>query len=144
MASSEPPTTHQSYLQYLSSPHWQETRRAYYAAHPRAHCLICKAKPPEASLDLHHLNYRHLGFEETQRQGVDLVALCRPHHELAHQYLQAARSGGNTWVTPGSILKRFKASILELAPPPSHEFWVADAKKVARIRRRFRFNHPRK
>jgi hypothetical protein len=45
--------------------------------------MVCKE--PNFDVELHHTTYDRLGCEKL----TDLVPLCREHHELVHQYLDA-------------------------------------------------------
>jgi len=64
------------YLAYLKSPEWRQIRNA---ALKRAHfcCEICGSK---RQLQVHHLNYEHLGHEWDS----DLQVCCVGCHERAH------------------------------------------------------------
>lgn len=80
------------YQRYLASEQWRLVRRNWDALHrelnegapPR--CAICDVGWKLASDDLHHLTYESLG-DETY---LDLMAMCRPCHELLHQWLDAS------------------------------------------------------
>lgn len=84
--------TRRNYQRYMASEQWQLVRRNWDALHrmlnegqpPR--CAICDAEWRLAHDDLHHLTYDQLGDETYP----DLMALCRPCHELLHQWLDAS------------------------------------------------------
>lgn len=66
---------YKSYREYLRSPHWLDTRRAYYASELPQRCMC-----GEADIDLHHMTYERIGSEEL----TDLVPLCRRCHQMVH------------------------------------------------------------
>ena len=79
------------WLAYLSSPQWYARRDRYRYRHPNAACLACGAK----RYDLHHVDHARSftkagAFRGAERDS-DLVPLCRPHHDLAHQYWASKR-----------------------------------------------------
>lgn len=69
-----------TYLAYLRSERWAETRARYRRSRMPQTCRICGA----ATVDLHHRSYRRVGRERLQ----DLVPLCRDHHSALHELLR--------------------------------------------------------
>lgn len=69
----------QAYTEYFRSPHWRATRQRML---DRAGglCRRCRRRFKPSALDVHHLNYRHLGAERER----DLEVLCRECHQVEH------------------------------------------------------------
>ncbi len=114
-----------SYQAYLDSPYWQELKRLYYAAHPKARCVICKSRE---NLDLHHETYEHLGREDFTHKSTyrrDLVTLCRKHHALVHEYYKSARASGYPWVILKRIIGQHKKRLKKDLPPPGQDWYDA-------------------
>lgn len=66
-----------SYVDYLKTFHWTETRNACVDACGGV-CLGCRKKGKK--LQVHHLHYNTIGNEDK----CDLKPLCRQCHEIAH------------------------------------------------------------
>ena len=68
-----------SYGEYLSSDHWADLRRRFFAESTRAKrgCAGCRMGRP---LQLHHRTYKRLGAEHLS----DLDLLCRECHVALH------------------------------------------------------------
>lgn len=64
------------YKEYLGSSHWRETKR-YLKVIKKKKCFICGTR---RLLNVHHLHYRTLGYED----GDELMWLCRSHHKEVH------------------------------------------------------------
>jgi hypothetical protein len=65
------------YADYVQSRAWARRRKWWFREHRRRAgaepvCVVCG----DPEVDLHHLDYAHLGRE----QYGDLVAVCRTHH----------------------------------------------------------------
>jgi hypothetical protein len=68
------------YRHYIGSARWRHKCRRYYFWYGRT----CKWPGCHArSAALHHLTYRHLGWERMR----ELAGLCRPHHRQIHAYI---------------------------------------------------------
>ena len=65
------------YAHYLTSPHWQKLKKAFWKANKRA-CATCGH---EKGLNIHHKTYVRLGCERL----TDLVALCAVCHRDTHE-----------------------------------------------------------
>ena len=65
-----------AYIFYLRSEDWKE-RRKELMAEAEGLCSECGGKATQ----LHHLNYKNLGFEIL---GADVVALCSSCHKEIH------------------------------------------------------------
>lgn len=72
-----------NYVEYLSSPHWRDFRRRYYAKMGKPPCSVCFNA--FVATELHHRNYNRLGRERFR----DVVALCRSCHEKTHAFARA-------------------------------------------------------
>jgi 5-methylcytosine-specific restriction endonuclease McrA len=78
-----------SYIEYLQTPHWKETRAAAIAR-AGGRCALC---PREAdgserfSLEVHHRDYSRLGEELPE----DLVVLCSDCHQAYEVGRQACQ-----------------------------------------------------
>lgn len=71
------------YVENLRSPAWHEKRRKLIRSNPDAYCYCCGIlHSPATPLDLHHLTYERLGHELPE----DIVAVCRPCHDLIHSF----------------------------------------------------------
>jgi 5-methylcytosine-specific restriction endonuclease McrA len=68
-----------SYDEYLRSPHWKETRKAFLLVAGTKRCFVCKRQ--QRGLHVHHCSYERLGAE----LAVDLVLLCRGCHAVLHR-----------------------------------------------------------
>lgn len=66
-----------AYDRYIGSAEWTERRTAFLRAHPDG-CAVCGF----LSVDVHHLDYGHLGAELDD----DLLALCKAHHDGVHAF----------------------------------------------------------
>jgi hypothetical protein len=67
------------YLKYIKSPQWFGKRQEAFAHYGRK-CKNCKSTN---QLEVHHLSYRHLGYEPMK----ELMILCRKCHEAIHLVL---------------------------------------------------------
>lgn len=80
------------YADWLASPGWHKRRRHWASEEQRRYgrivCALCGARWSQSHGDLHHLSYNHIGKERHD----DLMAMCRPCHELVHQAIDASRS----------------------------------------------------
>lgn len=65
-----------SYAEYLESDHWQEFRKKYYSKRP----YKCFVTGDRENIDLHHIDYSHLGNERLK----DVVPLRHDIHGLVH------------------------------------------------------------
>jgi len=65
------------YAEYLQTPRWKRLTNAVYYAQNKC-CRICGKR---YNLEVHHLDYAHIG---TEREFKDLVLLCHTHHSLCH------------------------------------------------------------
>lgn len=80
-----------TYAEFLRSPRWKATRRAFLAAHPA--CFVCGSVE---GVQPHHRTYKRLGQERTRDYArSDLVTLCRRCHGLTHRVarFRVARDG---------------------------------------------------
>ena len=78
-----------TYDEYLQSDHWLDLKKRYYSKKSRRKCYVCGNK---TGLDLHHKTYKRFGAEYL----MDVIALCRKHHEAVHA-LHKARPNGGLW-----------------------------------------------
>lgn len=80
------------YADWLASPGWHKRRQRWANEEQRRYgrivCALCGARWSQSHGDLHHLSYNHIGKERHE----DLMAMCRPCHELVHQAIDASRS----------------------------------------------------
>lgn len=80
------------YVDWLASPGWHKRRRRWASEEQRRYgrivCALCGARWSQSRGDLHHLSYSRMGRERHE----DLMAMCRPCHELVHQAIDASRS----------------------------------------------------
>jgi hypothetical protein len=67
-----------AYADYLRSPHWLAVRQHMLG---RAGCVCSRCHRHNQMLDVHHLDYRHLGAERER----DLIVLCRDCHQAEHR-----------------------------------------------------------
>jgi len=68
-----------TYQEYLSSAHWQDVRKRYYASKLNGGgCWACGRK--DKPLNLHHKTYKRIGNERLN----DLILLCRDCHKETH------------------------------------------------------------
>lgn len=67
------------YDEYICSREWSRRKEEYFRKKPRE-CKICGSGK---NIQLHHVNYERLGYEDDS----DLVPLCHDCHFLLHQYL---------------------------------------------------------
>lgn len=74
---------HNSYDEYLESPHWKYIKGLYRQSSMPQTCIACN----KTKYDLHHRTYKRLGCEWKS----DLVPLCRKCHEKIHRYQNKAR-----------------------------------------------------
>jgi len=72
------------YKDYLKTRWWKETK-GYLRFIKKKRCYVCRSKK---FLDVHHLHYRTLGYED----GSELVYLCRKHHKKLHFYTGEKRT----------------------------------------------------
>lgn len=79
-----------SYRSYLkNSEHWQKLRRRALEESKRAsptnnifgRCMKCGYEPYKPILQLHHLNYKHVGKETLD----DVILLCPRCHKAEHK-----------------------------------------------------------
>ena len=80
------------YADWLASPGWHRRRQRWASEEQRRYgrivCALCGARWSQSRGDLHHLSYSRMGRERHE----DLMAMCRPCHELVHQAIDASRS----------------------------------------------------
>ena len=80
------------YADWLASPGWHRRRQRWASEEQRRYgrivCALCRARWSRSRGDLHHLSYSRMGRERHE----DLMAMCRPCHELVHQAIDASRS----------------------------------------------------
>ncbi len=80
------------YAEWLASPGWHRRRRRWAYEEQRRNgrivCALCGARWSQSHGDLHHLSYSRMGRERHE----DLMAMCRPCHELVHQAIDASRA----------------------------------------------------
>lgn len=80
------------YADWLASPEWHKRRRRWAKEEQRRRgrivCALCGARWSQSHGDLHHLSYNRMGRESHD----DLMAMCRPCHELVHRAIDASRS----------------------------------------------------
>ncbi len=67
-----------TYNNYLKSSHWKNIKEAFFKK-KRLRCIICHSYK---KLNLHHINYKNLGFEAEK----DLKCLCQNCHTKIHKY----------------------------------------------------------
>lgn len=97
---------YKSYQEYLSSAHWREIRKRYWASklNPNKWCAGCRRK--DVPLQLHHRTYKRIGNERL----TDLVAVCGTCHLAIHAREKRQRDKGkssNLWgVTSGTLRKK--------------------------------------
>jgi 5-methylcytosine-specific restriction endonuclease McrA len=96
-----------TYAEYLSSEHWQDVRKRFYASKLfHGCCGGCGVR--EVPLEVHHRTYRRLGAEYL----MDLVALCRNCHQAVHD-LERSRKGkhrrGGLWGATVVALRKRRA-----------------------------------
>jgi len=68
--------TKEEYYKYLNGAHWENTKKRF----KKDKCEICGSRE---RLELHHLNYKHIGNETKE----DVVTLCRYCHGASHLVL---------------------------------------------------------
>ena len=83
------------YDEYINSKEWQVRRENFYSKHGK----VCRCCGSTENIDLHHLNYNRLGYEEDE----DLVPLCRDCHGVIHTFKDRYETNegellSNTWV----------------------------------------------
>ena len=80
------------YADWLASPGWHRRRQRWASEEQRRYgrivCALCGTRWSQSRGDLHHLSYSRMGRERHE----DLMAMCRPCHELVHQAIDASRS----------------------------------------------------
>ena len=80
------------YADWLASPEWRRRRRRWAMEEQRRCgrivCALCGDRWSQSHGDLHHLSYSRMGRESHD----DLMAMCRPCHELVHRAIDASRS----------------------------------------------------
>ena len=80
------------YTDWLASPQWHKRRRRWakeeLRRRGRSVCALCGARGSPPPGDLHHPSYSRMGRESHD----DLMAMCRPCHELVHRAIDASRS----------------------------------------------------
>lgn len=88
--------TKEEYLRYLMSDEWRERAEKRLEIDGYT-CQACGTRgTPENKLQIHHLNYKHLGHEDPY---TDLVCLCAICHRNTHSLLNRItdRNGGRMW-----------------------------------------------
>ena len=73
----KPPRNKAEYAAYLASPKWKRTRKKTI----KERGLTCEYCGSTRSIEVHHLNYDHIGFEWPE----DLLVLCRNCHKTMHE-----------------------------------------------------------
>lgn len=99
-----------AYSTYLKSKDWKNTKSRFYSSKLKKTCFVCGSSK---NINIHHKSYKTLGHENLNH----LIALCRKHHFLAHEYLRFARLSGFTKVTLWSVTKKYKRFIRKNKPP---------------------------
>jgi hypothetical protein len=99
-----------SYEDYIRSEHWTAVIDHYQASRLPQTCLACGC----VEVDLHHRTYKRLGHEWL----MDLVPLCRAHHQAVHVAYPSRRQFDGLWqVTKQTIRRarqrrRYQASVV--------------------------------
>lgn len=94
-------------------------------------CVICGFK--SQSNDVHHLDYKNLKDVEL----LDLVVLCRRHHDDIHRILDGIEIGIPTTEDPRFLLKRYSSFWGQIKGARPREINVAMEKM-----RKYLFSHP--
>jgi hypothetical protein len=74
-----------SYAEYLRSDHWAAFKERYRQSGLPRECAVCG----KSKVHLHHHTYSRLGREKL----TDVTPLCKPHHDLVHEWLRTIRKG---------------------------------------------------
>lgn len=69
------------YKQYLKSDRWKKVREQAKKNTLLKNCFFCKSP---YRLELHHVNYKHLGSYEELKYSRGLVTTCRSCHQSIH------------------------------------------------------------
>lgn len=84
------------YELYLKSDEWKQRRQEYFSKNG-SRCSICGS---QHTIQLHHLNYKRLGYERDS----DLICLCSECHKLLHlykdQYIERIGDLARMWFYP--------------------------------------------
>nr|WP_313519507.1 HNH endonuclease [Brevundimonas diminuta] len=93
-----------SYRDYLSSPHWQNVRRRYWAS-KLAKNKCCAGCGAGGALSLHHRTYKRIGEERL----MDLVLVCRDCHSDIHDFED--RAGAHPWRATNKTLRKKRKAL---------------------------------
>jgi len=85
------------YKRYIKSPEWQEKVKEFR----KTECEICGCS---GKLNLHHLSYKHLMFEEND----DLATLCNDCHLACHIGLVSSKKLKNPSKAAIKIIRRIR------------------------------------
>lgn len=72
------------YQSYLMSDNWQRKRRERLEIDGHK-CVMCGSR---SRLQVHHVNYRHLGYEDPMS---DLCTVCKSCHKKLHNFYSRKR-----------------------------------------------------
>ena len=78
-------STTPEYDAYMRSPKWQRMRFLVLNKIAQNRCMLCYAPGP--GLEVHHRTYERFGNE----RSTDLIALCKPCHDLADERRRLVR-----------------------------------------------------
>lgn len=85
------------YAAYIRSSAWRSVKKRYRESRLPQKCLVCG----DTQFDLHHRTYKNLGAERL----MDLVPLCRKHHEAVHS-LQKQNPRLDLWKATKVVIKK--------------------------------------
>lgn len=88
-----------TYSEYLSSDYWKNKKQKYLRTMRLKECVICG----DSKYILHHLSYKHMGFEYLK----ELVPLCKKHHKFVHSEIRRRNlrlDTGSLWVIADEIM----------------------------------------
>lgn len=91
-----------AYRNYLRSPQWGFRRVRWFRECRKwgfePVCQVCRKSLVDAgSLDLHHVSYEGVGWDEQRNQWIaaeqhtDLIPMCRNHHQQLHQMMDGRK-----------------------------------------------------
>lgn len=81
LANADMQRVHPPYGDYIAGEGWRQRREQYFATHPRK-CYMCGS---EDNVQLHHLTYERLGWED----DYDLEPLCKRCHMALHAFCES-------------------------------------------------------
>lgn len=77
--------TKEQYHAYLKSPEWKSLARARLRMDGYA-CTMCGCRGTARNpLEIHHLNYKHVGCENV---NTDILTLCHADHKAVHHMME--------------------------------------------------------